>query len=401
MTVTCKDLLNLKHFQKIKLIAGEEGLDRVITYPYTGQTTSVSDWVHGGELLFITGLSHDAVLLPDLLQECINKKLAGLVVLTGSEYIHELPQELLDTANKAKFPLFTMPWDLKLIDVAKEITSVLDYDQIETKKLHHLLNDLIFTSDAENKPTFDYEAIANLKISSYNFISIFVSSKEISPNCDAPETSLQHYLNDLNELCDAKNIPCHSIIYDNKAVLLVGARSQEEIERYISYLENVYESLALLCNEDNMLLAISDIHKGPAQIHTSYQEASATMTILQKTGFRKICRYKDLGLYRLFLQMNHSEMEYFYHHQLDVLIEHDQKNHTDFISTLKTYLESFNNISQTAKALVIHRNTLLYRITKIEDILGRSLADPSVCVELSLAIVLKNYLDNLEIEIED
>lgn len=144
MSVTCKDLLTLKHFQKIKLVAGEEGLDRIITYPYTGQTASVSDWVHGGELLFITGVSHNGGLLPKLLQECIIKKLAGLVVLTGSKYIKELPQELLDIANQAKFPLFTMPWDLKLIDVTREITRIIDYDQIESQKIHHLLNYLIF-----------------------------------------------------------------------------------------------------------------------------------------------------------------------------------------------------------------------------------------------------------------
>lgn len=33
MSITCKDLLNLKQFQKVKLHAGEKGLERVITYP--------------------------------------------------------------------------------------------------------------------------------------------------------------------------------------------------------------------------------------------------------------------------------------------------------------------------------------------------------------------------------
>lgn len=396
MSVTCKDLLNLKHFQQSKLVAGEEGLDRVITYPYIGQTASVSNWVHGGELLFITGLYHNVALLPEVLQECITKKLAGMVVLIGNKYIHELPQELLDTANEANFPIFTMPWDFKLVDVTKEITRIIDYDQIETKKMHRLLNYLIFATDAEAKPSFDHEAIVNLKISNYNLISIFASSKEFSLKSDTQKNNLQRYL---QKLCDAKNIPSHSMVYGSQVLLLVSSRSQKEIERYISYLEKLHESLSLLCNDDNLLLAMGDVHKGASQINISYQEASATMTTLQTTGFKKICRYKDLGLYRLFLQMKPSEMEHFYHSKLDILIEHDKKNKTDFLSTLKTYLESFNNISQTARILVIHRNTLLYRITKIEDILGLSLADPKVCIELLLAIVLKNYLNNLDTEI--
>ncbi len=393
MSITCKDLLNLKQFQKVKLHAGEKGLDRVITYPYVGQTASVSEWVHGGELLFITGVAHDINSLPQLLQECISKKLSGLVVLTGSEYIEKLPQELLDMANEASFPLFSMPWDLRLIDVTREITKLIDYDQIESKKIHRLLNYLIFTADAEDKPTLDHEALVNLKISNFNLVAVFASSKFLTLLGDSQETNLQHYL---KELCEARHIPSHSMIYGNKVVLLISARTQKELETYITYLEKVYESLAILCNDDKLLLAIGDIHKGPTQIRTSYQEAEATMSILQRISFKQLCRYKDLGLYRLFLQMKPSEMEYFYHSQLDVLIEYDKCNNSDMLDTLRIYLEAYRNISKTAKTLVIHRNTLLYRITKIEEILGRDLGDPHVCIELLLALVIKTYLENME-----
>lgn len=392
MSITCKDLLNLKQFQKVKLHAGEKGLERVITYPYVGQTASVSEWVHGGELLFITGVAHDINSLPQLLQECIAKKLSGLVVLTGSEYIEKLPQELLDMANDADFPLFSMPWDLRLIDVTKEITRLIDYDQIESKKIHRLLNYLIFTADTEDKPTFDHEALVNLKISNYNLVAIFVSSKSLSQISDTQETDLQHYL---KELCDARNIPCHSMIYGNKVVLLISARTQKELEIYISYLEKVHESLSILCNDNKLLLAMGDIHKGPTQIRTSSKEAAATITILQKTGIKQICRYKNLGLYRLFLQMKPSEMQYYYHSQLDNLIDYDKKYNTECVETLKVFLDCFNNISKASRMLVIHRNTLLYRITKIEEVLGRSLSNPTVCIELHLALAIKNYLESL------
>ena len=392
MSITCKDLLNLKQFQKVKLHAGEKGLERVITYPYVGQTASVSEWVHGGELLFITGVAHDINSLPQLLQECIAKKLSGLVVLTGSEYIEKLPQELLDMANDADFPLFSMPWDLRLIDVTKEITRLIDYDQIESKKIHRLLNYLIFTADTEDKPTFDHEALVNLKISNYNLVAIFVSSKSLSQISDTQETDLQHYL---KELCDARNIPCHSMIYGNKVVLLISARTQKELEIYISYLEKVHESLSILCNDNKLLLAMGDIHKGPTQIRTSSKEAAATITILQKTGIKQICRYKNLGLYRLFLQMKPSEMQYYYHSQLDNLIDYDKKYNTECVETLKVFLDCFNNIRKASRMLVIHRNTLLYRITKIEEVLGRSLSNPTVCIELHLALAIKNYLESL------
>ena len=42
MSVTCQDLLPLKYFERIKLVAGQNGLDRTVTWPYVGQTSSVS-----------------------------------------------------------------------------------------------------------------------------------------------------------------------------------------------------------------------------------------------------------------------------------------------------------------------------------------------------------------------
>lgn len=71
MSITCEDLLRLRNFQKIKLRAGHEGLGAMVTWPYVGQTASVANWVHGGELLFITGVSHAAADLRNILRECV------------------------------------------------------------------------------------------------------------------------------------------------------------------------------------------------------------------------------------------------------------------------------------------------------------------------------------------
>ena len=54
MITTCSQLLSLPSFQKIHLLAGESGLYRTISWPFVTVTPSVSDWLHGGELVFVT-----------------------------------------------------------------------------------------------------------------------------------------------------------------------------------------------------------------------------------------------------------------------------------------------------------------------------------------------------------
>ena len=50
MSTCCADLLELKSFQEISLIAGKNGLYRQITWPFICITQTISQWIHGGEL---------------------------------------------------------------------------------------------------------------------------------------------------------------------------------------------------------------------------------------------------------------------------------------------------------------------------------------------------------------
>ena len=63
------------------------------------------------------------------------------------------------------------------------------------------------------------------------------------------------------------------------------------------------------------------------------------------------------------------------HPDILALAEEDSKNHGDRLNTLCTYLNMERSLLNTAKALYIHRNTLVYRITKIIDSLHYDIED--------------------------
>ena len=50
----CKDLYTLSSLSKLKLIAGNNGLHKGIRWVYKAESLSLSQWVHGGELLIIS-----------------------------------------------------------------------------------------------------------------------------------------------------------------------------------------------------------------------------------------------------------------------------------------------------------------------------------------------------------
>ena len=79
------------------------------------------------------------------------------------------------------------------------------------------------------------------------------------------------------------------------------------------------------------------------------------------------------------------------HPAIGILQNYDNKNGTEYLKTLKIYITSMCRHSTTIAKLHIHRNTLLYRLKKIEELTETSLDDDRLC-----ALLLCNFylLDN-------
>ena len=74
---------------------------------------------------------------------------------------------------------------------------------------------------------------------------------------------------------------------------------------------------------------------------------------------------------------------------MGALATYDQQHGTDLLHTLRAYLHNRTNVSLTARTLHLHRQSLLYRLNKIESLTGRSLdnADDLFVLELCVRIL--------------
>ncbi len=85
------------------------------------------------------------------------------------------------------------------------------------------------------------------------------------------------------------------------------------------------------------------------------------------------------------------------HERLLFLQEHDDSSGSDYMRTLRCYLDNHCNVVQTARELFIHRSTLLYRLEKIKEILNSDLTSPDEILYLMLSfrfIDLENEEEN-------
>lgn len=85
-------------------------------------------------------------------------------------------------------------------------------------------------------------------------------------------------------------------------------------------------------------------------------------------------------------------METFFNKVLGGIYEHDQTMNTRFMSTLEYYFMYNQNVTEAAKAMFIHRNTFIYRIDKIKDLLNIDLKNSDELFEIQLALNLYRLL---------
>ena len=82
------------------------------------------------------------------------------------------------------------------------------------------------------------------------------------------------------------------------------------------------------------------------------------------------------------------EKSAYYRGLLRPLEQYDREHHGDLVRTLTAYLRHGGHSNRTAAALFLHRNSLRYRLARIQAQLGLDPDDPDARLALSIAILL-------------
>lgn len=126
---------------------------------------------------------------------------------------------------------------------------------------------------------------------------------------------------------------------------------------------------------------------------TSYRDAVQAMELAERLQTDTPLYIGDLGVYQLILSLSDREkLSDFCERTLGSLTEYDMRQSADLIKTLEAFFNCHGNLSQTAEVLIVHRNTLLYRMNRINDIAGIDLNRPETRLALHLALTIRRLL---------
>lgn len=102
---------------------------------------------------------------------------------------------------------------------------------------------------------------------------------------------------------------------------------------------------------------------------------------------------RDLGLSALMLETGTpGTLRRFAQGMLRPVVAHDASRGGDLLPTLRAWLEHGCSVQAAAATLVVHPNTVTYRLGRIEQLTGRELRLPDVRLELQLALTVHDII---------
>jgi purine catabolism regulator len=157
-----------------------------------------------------------------------------------------------------------------------------------------------------------------------------------------------------------------------------------------NYLDLLEKNLQPIFSDLIISWGIGENDAGIRKFHESFNKARIALEVGRKQkGPGNRSTYTNTSLYRTLLSLsNNTEIQEITLSVIGPLIDYDNQRGLDLVNTLIIYIRNQGNVSQTSRVMNLHRQSLLYRLRKIESLTERSLVDPDDLFLLDLSIKL-------------
>lgn len=182
---------------------------------------------------------------------------------------------------------------------------------------------------------------------------------------------------------------------DEKNVILIKSlepgNGYEEVEQIACTIADMMNMEALM----NVRVAYGTIVQEIKDVSKSYKEATMALEVGKIFYVEKnVNAYNTLGIGRLIYQLPVNLCKIFMNEILGDtnLIDFDE----EILTTVNKFFENNLNVSETSRQLFVHRNTLVYRIEKLEKSTGLDVRTFDDALTFKIALMVVNYMKYLE-----
>ncbi|MET8869740.1 PucR family transcriptional regulator ligand-binding domain-containing protein [Nonomuraea sp. NPDC004580] len=167
--VSVGEVLGVSTLAGARLIAGESGLGRIVQRLNVMEVPDILAWVKPHELLLTTGypLRNTPQSLGRLVADLDERGLAALAIKLG-RYVDELPDEMVEQADRLGFPLILLPDDVGFDDILNQVlTDILNRQAAvlaRAEEAHRALVQVVLAGGGLNEVTAEVAQLLDVSV---------------------------------------------------------------------------------------------------------------------------------------------------------------------------------------------------------------------------------------------
>ena len=254
------------------------------------------------------------------------------------------------------------------------------------------------------KERFDKDNfIKNLLLDNLLLVDIYNRSKKLHINAETKrivlivETNVDKDVNALEIVRSISGAKTKDFItaVDEKSVIIV--KEVGENETYDDLCKSASALREMIASEgiDDAVIALGTVVGELKDVSRSYKEAKMTLDV-GKIFYndRNVVAYSNLGIGRLIYQLPIPLCKMFIKEIFDGKSPDEFDEET--LTTINKFFENSLNVSETSRQLYIHRNTLVYRLDKLQKSTGLDLRTFEDAITFKIALMVVKYMKYME-----
>lgn len=401
--------LKVKDIQKIwkdgcaSLVAGKGGLERKVAIYDIMEQPDIKKWLREHLLLITTGyvIRNDREALLNLIRDLHEANAAALAIKT--RFFDEFPKEALELADKLDFPVFFLNNDYSSTEIVFPVMVAI----VEAKNRVEL--DTRYRMSRQNKPELDGKLFLELctgKVTQEEEVDYRTNSLQWPQPpvrmlaIQAEDKTKQSFLLEMNrdeqvkaagQIWNRYRIPC--VVVCRKAQCICIFKDNQEMRTVEKIAGELVEKTQEIqkCSASALITDTVEDYLELREKCTAVEEGFYVREVEKKDW--TVNHLKNLQYERIMLHTaQQEETKAFVREKLGGLEQYDREHDGHLMQTLEILIANNGSRKLTAETLFLHRNTMSYRVRKIEEVLGCNLEDMDELKQLRFACKARKYV---------
>lgn len=394
-----RDLFQLPIFKDIKVIAGTNGLDRKVEHVTVMEVPEIKQWLKGNDFLITSFYSvreneeDQCRLIEDLADTCC------CVAIKTGEYISRVPESVRNLADTYGLPILEIPHHVTYIDLFTHIMNLIFEEEGTSTILEKYVKDILYENYSDEILMVERGQLFGFDVERDFFAAILFSFPQKISVTEHEEKKLRFLCQSIQQFAKASPSvrECYMVSLKKGWMLLLEGEKEETLKKFINTFlteEFVKERWVGTC--DFPSCGIGSVLPGMTGIRDTYSAAFKAVRVGRKLNKDQIVFLYDK--LRVFCALEEFITKENGHVFREILSNIQSR---ELLDTLTTYYDCGASLEQTAERMFTHKNTIKYRLSRIQEKTGLSLKQPNENFQLYLAILSMKLHEEKDFVSED